>query len=113
VTSETVSTPVVVTFTVTVAPEAPTWTDNSSEASVSGKTVTVKSSAQFEVGTYKLYIGEATEPAGTVKLSQAGSELAFTNIENLTTNATNFKITITINSVESAPCEAVSITPAS
>ena len=97
---------------ITVAPVAPTWTDNTSEANVSGKTVTIKANAAFAQGTYKLYVGDATTAAAQVVVSDGSTQdLSFTGVEGLKTEATDFYITVTVNGVESAKSAAKSITP--
>ena len=110
-TSSAVTTAVTATFTVTVKPDAPTWTDNSSTASAAG-TVNVIGNANFPAGEYKLYVGGSATAAATATLAADGNTINFTGVTGLTQGtATNFAITITVNGVESDPCTAVSITP--
>ena len=110
-TSSAVTTAVTATFTVTVKPDAPTWTDNSSTASAAG-TVNVIGNANFPAGEYKLYVGGSTTAAATATLGADANTINFTGVTGLTQGtATNFAITITVNGVESDPCTAVSITP--
>ena len=112
VTTNTISTPVTVTFNVTVAPVAPVITDDGSAANSTAQTVTITTSGtDFVAGTYKLYINGNTTAIGTYTLAADGKTLSFTGVSGLGTSSTDFKITVTVNGIESEASSVLAITP--
>ena len=98
--------------TVTVQPAAPSWTDNTSVAGVSGQTVTIKATTTaFTAGTYTLYKGGVSTGCTVTVSGEAVSELAFTGVTDLEQSSTSFTITVTVNGVESAQSSSQDITP--
>ena len=74
----------------------PTNVGTGHTASVSGKTVTIKGTAAWAQGEYKLYVGDNGTAAATVTVSNdSTNDLAFTEVEGLTETETSFYITFT------------------
>ena len=112
VTTNTISTPVTVAFNVTVAPVAPVITDDGSAANSTAQTVTITTSGtDFVAGTYKLYIDGNTTAIGTYRLTADGKTLSFTGVSGLGTSSTDFKITVTVDGIESEASSVLAITP--
>ncbi|MCI8304116.1 MAG: hypothetical protein HFF52_05750, partial [Lawsonibacter sp.] len=75
-------------------------------------TVTINGTANWAVGTYKLYVANGTTAAATVELAEAGKVLTFTNVTGLTKVETSFYLTFTeAEKTESDKSGVIKITP--